>query len=468
MGRLWSNTNGTGLNVYLEAMKEGGNITLSVPNNISTSGTQSAVLINQTSTGYAFAPTSGTASYSSLRITTNINQTGTANGAIYGVYYNPTLTSVLGTHYGTYINSGLNYFNGGVGIGVLPSTTYKMDIDAGSNGSVRMSFLNGGVNVIKGTSSTSQTVQTWQRTVSGTDYGRINLQYHNANAKYSSLGTLTGYSFGTLEHVTTGDIALTPGASSGSAFYFDIQPTTANPYALSLAVYNSGVLSFPMQWKKDGTTIANTKFGFGTATPTAYVQIKAGTSIANTAPLKFTSGALLTTTEGGAVEYDGAHLYFTATNGGTRYQLDQQSGGGGGTNYWLLSGTNVSLANPSNNVGIGTSDPGPYKLAVEGTLGARKIKVTQASPWADYVFEDGYKLLTLEEVERYIRQNKHLPEVPSAREVEKVGLDVGDNQSTLLKKIEELTLYLIDLNRKVEQLSKENEQLRNELKPPNK
>jgi hypothetical protein len=104
---------------------------------------------------------------------------------------------------------------------------------------------------------------------------------------------------------------------------------------------------------------------------------------------------------------------------------------------------------PSGNIGMGTSAPGPYKLAVEGTLGARKVKVTQAIPWADYVFEKEYRLPSLAEVEKYIQQHKHLPDVPSAAEVEKNGLDLGDNQALLLKKIEELTLYAIEQEKKI-------------------
>ncbi|SDX69216.1 hypothetical protein SAMN05444410_1274 [Hydrobacter penzbergensis] len=107
------------------------------------------------------------------------------------------------------------------------------------------------------------------------------------------------------------------------------------------------------------------------------------------------------------------------------------------------------------NIGIGTTTPGPYKLAVEGILGARTIKVTQVNPWADYVFNEGYSLRPLSAVEQFIKANKHLPEVPSANEVAKDGIDLGDNQTLLLKKIEELTLYMIDLKKENQQLKKQ-------------
>ncbi|RXK86743.1 hypothetical protein [Filimonas effusa] len=105
------------------------------------------------------------------------------------------------------------------------------------------------------------------------------------------------------------------------------------------------------------------------------------------------------------------------------------------------------------NIGIGTSNPGVYKLAVEGTIGARKMKVTQEA-WADYVFDSSYQLPSLTNVETFIKENKHLPEVPSAAEVKKDGLDLGDNQAVLLKKIEELTLYIIQQNKEMLEMKK--------------
>jgi uncharacterized coiled-coil protein SlyX len=89
----------------------------------------------------------------------------------------------------------------------------------------------------------------------------------------------------------------------------------------------------------------------------------------------------------------------------------------------------------------------------------RKVRVDQ-STWADYVFNSDYKLRPLHEVETFIQQNNHLPEVPSTKEVEENGIDLGDNQATLLKKIEELTLYVIEQNKKMELMQKEMEKLK--------
>jgi hypothetical protein len=106
------------------------------------------------------------------------------------------------------------------------------------------------------------------------------------------------------------------------------------------------------------------------------------------------------------------------------------------------------------NVGIGTKNAQNYKLAVEGTIGARKIKVTGETTWADYVFAPDYQLLPLQDLETYIKQHQHLPDVPTTEEVSKNGVDIGDTQTILLKKIEELTLYMIDLKKENESLKK--------------
>ena len=103
----------------------------------------------------------------------------------------------------------------------------------------------------------------------------------------------------------------------------------------------------------------------------------------------------------------------------------------------------------------------PYKLYVEGGIRTRKLKVdAPVTVWPDYVFEPSYQLPSLSSVEAFIKSNKHLPDIPSADEVERNGTDVGDLQADLLKKVEELTLYVIEQDKKIkkqqEQINKLN------------
>ena len=107
--------------------------------------------------------------------------------------------------------------------------------------------------------------------------------------------------------------------------------------------------------------------------------------------------------------------------------------------------------NSNGNIGIGTTTTGTHKLAVEGTIGAREIKV-ETGTWSDFVFKNDYDLRTLEEVEQHISEKGHLPEIPNEAEVIENGINLGEMNVKLLQKIEELTLYLIDQNKEIKEL----------------
>jgi hypothetical protein len=132
---------------------------------------------------------------------------------------------------------------------------------------------------------------------------------------------------------------------------------------------------------------------------------------------------------------------------------------GNGLQFWAYD--NVGCGTPggicnvmftimdNGNVGVGTNFPA-YKLQVEGEAKATRYWADAGNHWPDYVFDSTYKLPSLNEVESYLKQNHHLPDVPSATEVQKTGLELSGNQALLLKKVEELTLYVIEQNKKQE------------------
>jgi hypothetical protein len=132
------------------------------------------------------------------------------------------------------------------------------------------------------------------------------------------------------------------------------------------------------------------------------------------------------------------------------------------------SGTNLSgrwkyangtVYDSTDNIGIGTSNTQGYKLAVNGTAIFTKVKVKTAGTWPDYVFEKGYVLPGLAELERYLAEHKHLPDIIPAAEAQRDGIDVAAQQAALLKKVEELTLYLIEENKQLKaQVRKDAEQ----------
>ena len=110
---------------------------------------------------------------------------------------------------------------------------------------------------------------------------------------------------------------------------------------------------------------------------------------------------------------------------------------------------NVLIANGGGNVGIGTTNP-TYKLSVNGNIRSKEVIVETG--WADYVFDKKYKRLPLAEVEKFIAENNHLPNVPSAEDIQTNGLKVGEMQTKMMEKIEELTLYVIELKKEIELL----------------
>jgi len=146
------------------------------------------------------------------------------------------------------------------------------------------------------------------------------------------------------------------------------------------------------------------------------------------------------------------------TNG---YGLYIQPFGGNITNKY---GVYVNDATANNYFGgtlcIGTTNPQGYSLAVNGPAIFTKAVVKIHANWPDYVFDPAYKLPSLQSVERFIQQHHHLPGLPATRQTMDKGIDLGENQALLLKKVEELTLYAISQQKRVEALEEENKKLK--------
>ncbi|MGB4844057.1 MAG: hypothetical protein WBP16_06315, partial [Ferruginibacter sp.] len=135
--------------------------------------------------------------------------------------------------------------------------------------------------------------------------------------------------------------------------------------------------------------------------------------------------------------FDNNEIMARGANGSTGFLILQRQGGG---------------------VRIGaTIAPNGYKLAVDGKMICEEVKVKLASNWPDYVFDEKYRLQPLSDVEKFIQTNKHLPNIPSAAEVEKNGIELCDMQKRMMEKIEELTLYIIDLKKEIDVLKMNNE-----------
>jgi len=149
----------------------------------------------------------------------------------------------------------------------------------------------------------------------------------------------------------------------------------------------------------------------------------------------------------GGIIYQDEGTYFIRDGRGTKLEY---------TNNEFLGKAFMFADINNGNLGIGTNTPDSgYKLTVKGKIWTREVKVTSTAGGADFVFENTYKLPTLEEVEQFITENKHLPEIASAKEMEENGIHLAEMNIKLLQKIEELTLYTIQQQKELEAQQKE-------------
>ena len=166
--------------------------------------------------------------------------------------------------------------------------------------------------------------------------------------------------------------------------------------------------------------------GIGTNNPSSKLTVFHDTGSAT--PSESNSGILLKTATGNTQA-----LRIGVTDGSSTLQSTK-----------INVAHNALLLNPSGGkVGIGTTAP-DEKLTVKGTIHSEEVRVDLNVPAPDYVFEKDYDLRSLKDTETYINKNKHLPEIPSAKQMEAHGVELGDMNMLLLKKIEELTLYTIE------------------------
>lgn len=149
---------------------------------------------------------------------------------------------------------------------------------------------------------------------------------------------------------------------------------------------------------------------------------------------------------------DGINPFIQFYQSGAAKSFIQQTGS---TLFMGVNGGNLRLDGTQVAIGADLNTATGYKLAVSGKVICEELKVSLTGNWPDYVFESKYKLPSLAELKKFIEVNKHLPNIPSAKEVEENGISVGDMQKRMMEKIEELTLYVIELQQQVNALKKE-------------
>lgn len=238
------------------------------------------------------------------------------------------------------------------------------------------------------------------------------------------------------------------GSSTGSYLAFDNNEiagkNNSNGSSLLYLQYWGGNLS--LCDNNDG------KVGIGTSSPSAKLQITDGVDASLSAHGFLVMGALT----------------------GTNMVLDnneiQARNNGAAASMFLQASGGDLLISPfeTGQVGIGISSaanlPDPsYLLAVDGKAIMEEIRVEMSGSWPDYVFEDSYPLKSLDELEKHILEHKHLPGIPKGSLIAQEGFDLGDMQRRVVEKVEELTLYVIELNKGMEELKHENQLLKHEI-----
>ena len=219
--------------------------------------------------------------------------------------------------------------------------------------------------------------------------------------------------------------------------------------------------SSPLNIKTDDTTrvfiTATGNVGIGTSLPQQMLHVVDGNIL-----ISRTSSRAPGSANGSLFFGDTTNSVDPAGEWGMEYISGENMSGG--LNFWKpwtsthLGGNYYLYLKDNGNIGIGTNNP-QAKLAVNGEILAKSVRVnTSGTYWPDYVFGNDYTLMNLKELEQYVNAHKHLPNVPSAEEVEEKGdVDLGTMNAILLEKVEELTRYVIDLQHQIDELKNRKE-----------
>ncbi len=189
--------------------------------------------------------------------------------------------------------------------------------------------------------------------------------------------------------------------------------------------------------------LAGGNVGIGTANPLAKLEIRGGNILVRNSANVDNESSIMIAHSINITNYDAF---------GTSVRTITQSAGNN------LTGQTEKLRIQGNgNVGIGTINP-DAKLAVNGTIHSKEVKVDMTG-WSDFVFKNEYNLPTLEQVEKHIIEKGHLENIPNEEEVLKNGINLGEMNAKLLQKMEEMMLYIIEVNKKVAEIQEENKLL---------
>ncbi len=359
--------------------------------------------------------------------------------------------------------SGNNIYNtnfGNVGIGTT-NPGAKLELGGGNifritgggwqefyNGSVVNGYIGYGANLFSSSGANDFNIRAANALNLGSNGNNIVMTLNTAgNVGIGTMGPTTGklqvegYGNGTGIYTTGNGMAIW--GSSGSSY--GVRGTSFNSIGGYFEGTNSGIALVAMGNVGIGTTSPATPLDVRVSANADELQVGYGVTLGGNGGVEIINKYNNTT------QIAGIKLISPATNSG-RIAFFTNNAGGGLTEKMRID--------EAGNVGIGTTNPGTYKLAVNGTVRVKEI-VASTQGWPDFVFDENYQPAQLAELERFVKANKRLPGFPSAKEINANGVKIGEMQAKLLQKVEELTLYVIELK-------KDNESLRRELSKQDK
>ncbi len=234
--------------------------------------------------------------------------------------------------------------------------------------------------------------------------------------------------------------------SNSSLLYFDLNNATPQFQIQHLP----GLLSIQKvpAITPDWTMTSSGFIGMGTSSPAVKVHIYANSG--EVLRLDATTDPQLGLTQSGV-------LKGVLRLGGDDIVLGSPASNDLGRLIVRLNGGDRFIVHPDGKVSIGTPTPAAgYMVSINGKMICTELKVQLQSNWPDYVFKKNYSLISMEELRKYISVNHHLPNIPAAAELEKSGLELGEMQRKMMEKIEELTLYILQLESRLNQLEPSN------------
>lgn len=283
------------------------------------------------------------------------------------------------------------------------------------------------------------------------------------------------------DFIGKGNISADADVSAGNNLSAGANLSVVNNVSVGGNISINGTFSAVGNISTNANLFTSGNVGIGTTTPQGKLDVRSGPSYAAAPKFKMSSSSQsltglntsLSLINSDATTNNWARMHFVTplSNGvetdlvSLAVQYRNRTAGAETADFVIATAGNGVYSEKfriagNGNVGIGTTKiSDDFKLSVGGNLRAEEIEVSLSGPWADYVFAADYNLKPLDEVESYIKKNKHLPNIPSAKEVEAEGLNLGEMQVKMMEKIEELTLYIIELKHENEKQEKMIEEL---------